>query len=66
MKITQIDFSDINGEIIDESVDISPYINKLASLGRQVFIAVCANYPVEKLKHNAVQIVHTEADDVED
>ena len=49
---------------IDESVDISPYINKLASLGRQVFIAVCSNYPIEKLKHDAVQIVHTEADDV--
>ena len=51
---------------LDEAIDITPILNKLSSLGRQVFIAVCANYPVEKLKHDAVQIVHTEADDVKD
>ena len=51
---------------LDEAIDITPILNKLSSLGRQVFIAVCANYPTQKLKHNAVQIVHTEADDVED
>lgn len=51
---------------LDEAIDITPILDKLSSLGRQVFIAVCPNYPVEKLKHDAIQIVHTEADDVED
>ena len=51
---------------LDEAIDIAPTLDKLSSLGRQVFIAVCSNYPIEKLKHDAVQIVHTEADDVED
>ena len=51
---------------LDEAIDIAPTLDKLSSLGRQVFIAVCANYPVEKLMHDAVQIVHIEADDVED
>ena len=51
---------------LDEAIDITPILNKLSSLGRQVFIAVCANYPTQKLKHNAVQIAHTEADNVED
>lgn len=51
---------------LDEAIDITPILNKLSSLGRQVFISVCSNYPVEKLKHDAVQIVHTEADDVKD
>ena len=50
---------------LDEAIDVTPMLDKLSSLGRQVFIAVCSNYPVEKLKHNAVQIVHTEADDDE-
>ena len=47
---------------LDEAIDITPILDKISSLGRQVFIAVCANYPVEKLKHDAVQIVYTEAD----
>ena len=51
---------------LDEAIDITPILNKLSSLGRQVFISVCSNYPVEKLKHDAVQIVHTEVDDDED
>ena len=51
---------------LDEAIDIAPILDNLASLDRQVFIAVCSNYPVEKLKHNAVQIVHAEADDVKD
>mgnify|MGYP005914253271 CR=1 FL=1 len=46
---------------LDEAIDITPILNKLSSLDRQVFIAVCSNYPIEKLKHDAVQIVHTEA-----
>lgn len=44
---------------LDEAIDITPILDKLSSLGRQVFVSVCANYPVEKLKHDAVQIVHT-------
>jgi hypothetical protein len=51
---------------LDAEIDIIPILNKLSSLGRQVFIAVCSNYPIEKLKHNAVQIVYTEADNVKD
>lgn len=51
---------------LDEAIDIMPILDRLSYLGRQIFVAVCPNYPVEKLKHNAVQIVHTEADDVED
>ena len=50
---------------LDEAIDITPIFNKLSSLGRQVFISVCSNYPIEKLKHDAVQIVYTEADDGE-
>lgn len=50
---------------LDEAIDITPILDKLSSLGRQVFIAVCSNYPIENLKHNAAQIVHTEADDGE-
>ena len=49
---------------LDEAIDIAPTLDKLSSLGRQVFIAVCSNYPVEKLKHDAVQIVHAETNDV--
>lgn len=51
---------------LDEAIDITPILDKLSSLGRQVFIAVCPNYPVEKLKHDEVQIVNTEADNVKD
>ena len=47
---------------LDEAIDITPIFDKLSSLGRQVFIAVCSNYPIEKLKHDAVQIVYTEVD----
>lgn len=42
---------------IDESVDITPFLNDLASLGRQVFVAVSANYPPERLIEKNVQIV---------
>ncbi len=51
---------------LDEAIDITPILNKLSSLGRQVFIAVCSNYPIEKLKHYKVQVVNTEADNVKD
>ena len=50
---------------LDEATDITPALNKLSSLGRQVFIAVCANYPIEKMKHGKVQIINVEADNVQ-
>ena len=43
-------------ERIDEAVDVSPFLDELASLGRQVFVSVTANYPSEKLTHKSVQI----------
>ena len=51
---------------LDEAIDITPILDNLASLGRQIFIAVCANYPTKKLKHHNVQIVNMEANNVED
>lgn len=50
-------------ERLDLVRDNMPILDRLSYLGRQIFVAVCPNYPVEKLKHDAVQIVHTEADD---
>ena len=44
-------------ERLDEAIDIAPFINLLASLGRQVFIGV-GNYPIEIFeKCTKVQIV---------
>ena len=40
---------------LDEAIDITLILDKLASLGRQVFISVCSGYP--KIKHEKVQIV---------
>jgi hypothetical protein len=48
-------------ERIDESVDVTHYINKLASLGRQVFVAVSPNYPLDKMACTNVQIVKVNA-----
>ncbi len=42
---------------IDEAVDISPWLDRLASLGRQVFLSVGASYPTDKLRHKGVQTV---------
>ena len=42
---------------LDASVDIRPYLIRLSSLGRQVFIAVEGTFPTEKLSHPFVQIV---------
>ena len=39
---------------LDDAVDIQPYLDALASLGRQVFVSVCGGYPTEKLTHRAV------------
>ena len=44
-------------ERLDEATDISPFIDLLASLGRQVFIGI-GNYPIERFeKCTKVQIV---------
>lgn len=43
-------------ERIDVAVDVTFFLDELASLGRQVFISVTANYPTEKLTHDSVQI----------
>ena len=40
---------------LDEAFDITSILDKLASLGRQVFISVCSGYP--EIKHEKVQIV---------
>ncbi len=40
---------------LDEAIDVTPVIDKLSSLGRQVFIAVCPGYP--EIKHDKVQMV---------
>lgn len=44
-------------ERIDEAADIIPFIDELASFGRQVFISVSANYPEEKITCDKVQIL---------
>ncbi len=43
---------------IDEAEDLTPWLNDLAALGRQVFIAVGDGYPTEKLNHPSVQILN--------
>ena len=44
-------------EHLDEATDIAPFIDLLASLGRQVFIGI-GNYPIERFeKCTKVQIV---------
>ena len=40
---------------LDEAFDITSILDKLASLGRQVFISVCSGCP--EIKHEKVQIV---------
>ena len=44
-------------ERLDEATDIAPFIDLLASLGRQVFIGI-GNYPIERFeKYTKVQVV---------
>lgn len=38
-------------ERLDEATDIAPFIDLLASLGRQVFIGI-GNYPIERFENN--------------
>lgn len=40
---------------LDQATDVTPILDDLASLGRQVFIAVCPQYP--KINHPRVQTV---------
>jgi hypothetical protein len=44
-------------ERLDEATDISPFIDLLASLGRQVFVGVSNTYPFERLEYDQVQVV---------
>jgi hypothetical protein len=44
-------------ERLDEATDISPFIDLLASLGRQVFVGVSNTYPFERLEYDRVQVV---------
>lgn len=44
---------------IDEAEPLTPWLDELAVLGRQVFISVGENYPTEKLSHPSVQIIRT-------
>ena len=48
---------------IDEAIDVTPIFDRLSSLGRQVFISVCAGYPCEKMAHKKVQITKMEDND---
>ena len=45
---------------IDEAVDITPCIKKLASSKRQVFISLSKSYPCEALKACGVQIIKSD------
>lgn len=38
-------------ERLDEATDIAPFVDLLASLGRQVFVCV-GNYPIERFEKN--------------
>ena len=43
---------------LDEEMDIDPILDKLSFLKRQIFIAVCPNYPTEKMQHGKVQVIN--------
>ncbi len=42
-------------DMIDESVDIRPFLYKMASMGRQIFVSVGKNFPHEKMEYKFVQ-----------
>ena len=44
-------------ERLDEATDITPFIETLASLGRQVFVGVSNTYPIERFESDKVQLV---------
>jgi hypothetical protein len=43
-------------ERLDEATDIAPFIDLLASLGRQVFVGVSNTYPIERFESDKVQV----------
>ena len=44
-------------ERLDETTNITPFIDALASLGRQVFVGISNNYPIERFESDKVQLV---------
>lgn len=44
-------------ERLDDSTDITPFIDALADLGRQVFVGISNNYPFELFESDKVQLV---------
>ena len=44
-------------ERIDEATDITPFIDALATLDRQVFVGVSNTYPIERFESDKVQLV---------
>jgi len=44
-------------ERLDESTDITPFIDALATLDRQVFVGVSNTYPIERFENGKVQLV---------
>ena len=44
-------------ERLDEATDITPFIESLASLGRQVFVGISNSYPLERFDSGKVQVV---------
>lgn len=42
---------------LDEAENITCILDQLSAFHSQVFISVCANYPIEKMKHSSVQVV---------
>lgn len=40
---------------LDEATDITPILDRLASLGRQVFISVCSGYP--EINHEKAELI---------
>ena len=49
---------------LDEAVDITPFLDELAALGRQVFVSVGLHYPDEKMQHGKVQIVKSDFEEL--
>lgn len=41
---------------LDAAADVTPCLERLASLSRQVIVSVCASYPTERLERDGVQI----------
>ena len=44
-------------ERLDESTDITPFIDALATLDRQVFVGVSNTYPLERFESDKVQVM---------